>query len=94
MKLSLRQTLLVALIMSVAAAFSPRIFVQRSPSRSFCRSFSPSALLATPKAEAELAIQENNVMVFSKTYCPYCEKAKSALNGLDVKYGLIELDVS
>ena len=26
-------------------------------------------------------IQENKVMVFSKTYCPYCKMAKDALKG-------------
>ena len=31
-------------------------------------------------------------MVFSKSYCPYCTQAKSALDQINVKYGVIELD--
>ncbi|CAM9641732.1 unnamed protein product [Chrysoparadoxa australica] len=33
------------------------------------------------------------VVVFSKTYCPYCTKAKAALNQLGAKYETVELDV-
>lgn len=40
------------------------------------------------------AIKDNKVMVFSKSYCPYCAKTKSTLDGLGIKYGLFELDVS
>eukprot|EP00955_Chlamydomonas_euryale_P059055 357274-Chlamydomonas_euryale.AAC.22 len=28
------------------------------------------------------AITQNKVVVFSKSYCPYCTKAKRALNGV------------
>lgn len=37
-------------------------------------------------------IKSNKVMVFSKSYCPFCKMAKEALNDTGVKYGLIELD--
>lgn len=37
-------------------------------------------------------INANKVMVFSKTYCPFCKMAKDALNQTGVKYGLVELD--
>jgi len=40
------------------------------------------------------AIAKNHVMVFSKTYCPYCTRAKEALAGLKVKgIEIYELDV-
>lgn len=39
------------------------------------------------------AISQNNVMVFSKTYCPYCTKAKGALQDLGIKVEVYELDV-
>ena len=39
-------------------------------------------------------IKANDVMVFSKTYCPYCTKAKQALSELGVTFNVIELDVS
>jgi len=32
-------------------------------------------------------------MVFSKTYCPYCRKAKEMIKGLNKDYKVIELDV-
>ena len=37
-------------------------------------------------------VQNNKVMVFSKSYCPYCKMAKDALNSTGVKYELVELD--
>ncbi|KAI8056180.1 thioredoxin-like protein [Syncephalis plumigaleata] len=44
-------------------------------------------------------INEHEVMVFSKTYCPYCSRAKQILQkmiaelGLTVKLFVLELDV-
>lgn len=37
-------------------------------------------------------IAENKVFVFAKSYCPYCKKAKEALDSINVKYGLLDLD--
>ena len=37
-------------------------------------------------------IREHKVVVFSKTYCPFCKMAKDALNKTGVKYDLLELD--
>ncbi|KAI9486173.1 MAG: putative GRX1-glutaredoxin [Benjaminiella poitrasii] len=37
-------------------------------------------------------IKSSKVMVFSKTYCPYCDDAKELLNRLKVKYEHLELD--
>lgn len=40
-----------------------------------------------------LQVSGNKVVVFSKTYCPYCKKAKEALSNVGLKdYLLIELD--
>lgn len=45
------------------------------------------------KAYVELQIKENKVVVFSKTYCPYCKKTKETLSSTGLKdYTLIELD--
>ncbi|KAJ3205116.1 thioredoxin reductase [Entophlyctis luteolus] len=41
----------------------------------------------------EQAIASNKVMVFSKSYCPYCNKAKALLNRYGVKFESYELDV-
>jgi hypothetical protein len=37
------------------------------------------------------SIQENEVMIFSKSYCPFCNKAKAAFDELGISYGAIEL---
>jgi glutaredoxin len=38
-------------------------------------------------------VASNRVMVFSKSYCPYCSKAKRALNSVGLSaFGLLELD--
>ena len=37
-------------------------------------------------------ISQNKVMIFSKTFCPYCSKAKSAFDKLGVKPFVVELE--
>ena len=37
-------------------------------------------------------LEENDVFVFSKSYCPYCRRAKSILDRLNIKYAVQELD--
>ncbi|CAI7745017.1 unnamed protein product [Closterium sp. NIES-54] len=37
-------------------------------------------------------IEENAVVVFSKTYCPYCVRVKQILAKLKAKFKAIELD--
>ncbi|KAJ3193488.1 hypothetical protein HK101_004733 [Irineochytrium annulatum] len=44
------------------------------------------------KELTDAAISSNKVMVFSKSYCPYCRKAKSLLDSLKVPYLAYELD--
>jgi len=40
----------------------------------------------------EKAISGNKVMMFSKSYCPFCDKAKNALKELGVDFEVMELD--
>jgi len=40
----------------------------------------------------ESAINANKVMMFSKTFCPFCHKAKKALNDAGATYEVMELD--
>lgn len=40
----------------------------------------------------EKYIQHGQVSIFSKSWCPYCVKAKDTLNKLGVSYKLLELD--
>ncbi|KAK7085920.1 Glutaredoxin-2, mitochondrial, partial [Halocaridina rubra] len=37
-------------------------------------------------------IKENCVVIFSKTYCPYCKMAKKAFNDLGISYQVYEID--
>lgn len=40
----------------------------------------------------EEIINNNKVAVFSKSYCPYCMKAKKLLKDLNIEFFSIELD--
>ncbi|CAG8451228.1 10573_t:CDS:2 [Funneliformis mosseae] len=40
----------------------------------------------------EKLIKENPIMIFSKSYCPYCKRAKGVLESLNKNYEAIELD--
>lgn len=44
------------------------------------------------KQLVESAISSNNVMMFSKSYCGYCAKAKNILKTKGIIYEAIELD--
>ena len=44
------------------------------------------------KSKAQKIIENNGVVVFSKSYCPYCKATKSLLDGKKAKYFLMELD--
>ena len=37
-------------------------------------------------------VEDNKVMVFSKSYCPYCQMAKAALDKTGVKYCILEIE--
>ncbi|XP_077524512.1 uncharacterized protein LOC144136228 [Amblyomma americanum] len=44
------------------------------------------------KAFVDDAIAKNNVVIFSKSYCPFCRKAKKIFDDLGVSYLAVELD--
>lgn len=48
----------------------------------------------TAKETIDKALQDNRVMVFSKSYCPFCTKAKNALQSLldRSQFTVMELD--
>jgi glutaredoxin 3 len=48
--------------------------------------------MVSAKSKAQKIIDENAVVVFSKSYCPYCRASKSLLNEKHAKYFLMELD--
>ena len=81
---SFRQGRAVLLLNTSAASAASR----RSP---LVRSL--TALSMGPKEKAAVAIKDNKIMVFSKTYCPYCMKAKRALTDLGLQFTVQELDL-
>jgi glutaredoxin 3 len=53
------------------------------------------ALVADAAAASALVkrlVSEHAVLVFSKTYCPFCAKAKEALRSVGAKFAVLELD--
>ncbi|KAL4919292.1 thioredoxin-like protein [Aspergillus aurantiobrunneus] len=48
--------------------------------------------MSAAKVKAQSIIDENGVVVFSKSYCPYCKASKDLLTGLGAKYYALELD--
>ncbi|KAI9310525.1 glutaredoxin, partial [Dichotomocladium elegans] len=51
-----------------------------------------SAIAQSVKELVKKAITDNNVMVFSKSFCPYCTGAKDLFSDLNVTYKAYELD--
>ncbi|KAJ8775283.1 hypothetical protein K2173_020287 [Erythroxylum novogranatense] len=43
--------------------------------------------------KAKDLVSTNSVVVFSKTYCPFCVSVKEVLNKLGAQYKAVELDV-
>lgn len=85
--LSLRRQSVFAI--SIAAA-SKRGNKVPGQSRSQFLSMSSSSSI---KEVIDKSLSDNSVMVFSKSYCPYCTKTKSTLESLNIPFGVIELDV-
>ncbi|ETN45470.1 glutaredoxin [Cyphellophora europaea CBS 101466] len=48
--------------------------------------------MSEAKSKAQQIINDNSVVVFSKSYCPYCRATKSLLDERKAKYYKIELD--
>ncbi|XP_077564564.1 uncharacterized protein LOC144180031 [Haemaphysalis longicornis] len=48
--------------------------------------------MACPAAFVEETISKNMVTIFSKSYCPFCTKAKKVFDDLRVPYTAVELD--
>jgi len=48
--------------------------------------------MSAAKTKAQSLIDENPVMVFSKSYCPYCRASKALLTELGAEFNVVELD--
>lgn len=52
----------------------------------------PTTTVTTAEAVVEKNIQENKIMVFSKSTCPFCVQVKELFSSLGLPYSAIELD--
>lgn len=48
--------------------------------------------MSSPMEYAKTEIASNDVVVFSKSFCPFCKKTKATLDGLNIEYKAIELN--
>ena len=77
------------------SAFARSAFGGRSRRRHVTSAFFGRKDDGEKKRVADLVntkIEENTVIVWSKSYCPFCVKAKKALDALEVPYEAIEID--
>lgn len=85
----------VALIACSGAAFA---FTRNSASvvrssSAFARSVrSTTAAYATPMEFAKSEITSNDVVVFSKSYCPFCTSTKQLFSSMNIDAKVIELN--
>ena len=62
-------------------SFSSRLFSSATPEDNMAA-----------ERKAQQLIDDNAVIIFSKSYCPYCRNSKRTLEQLGAKYYAIELD--
>ncbi|KAG9024313.1 hypothetical protein FS842_005499 [Serendipita sp. 407] len=58
-----------------------------SSASSFASSSSGNGMSTKAQSLVENAIKDDFITVFSKSYCPYCRRAKNILNSLDLPTG-------
>lgn len=83
----------VALLAGVATAFT--VGPQKNALSSFVASRSsrsPTTLRMSQDEFAKSEIESNTVVVFSKSYCPYCTKTKELFTSMGVDFKVHELD--
>lgn len=76
----------------VAMGGSRLMLQQQSSSTQFSSSTTSMSMLASPAEFAKAEIAKNKVVVFSKSYCPFCTATKELLKGMKVDYTLYELN--
>merc|ERR1712071_709488 len=53
---------------------------------------SPQRINSTSPPTDTMEQAKNSVMIFSKSYCPYCTKVKQLFQGLGVNFTAVEFD--
>jgi glutaredoxin 3 len=79
----------VATIAGSAAAFNNNRILTKTATTSSC--FTQLAMVS-PTEFAKSEIASNDVVVFSKTFCPYCTSTKKLFSDMNVNAKIIELD--
>ena len=84
---------------AVALAFTRNSATVRSTSTAFANNFSSRAspksttvAYASPMEYAKAEIASNDVVVFSKSYCPFCTSTKQLFNSMNIDAKIIELN--
>ncbi|KAG5417988.1 hypothetical protein I9W82_004316 [Candida metapsilosis] len=62
--------------------------------KSYIAGFWPGPVSPELKKSVESTIESSKILVYSKTYCPYCTATKDLLNKYGVDYKLIELNTT
>ena len=77
-----------------AAAFTvgPQVVARPTPAFAASTSLKMSEALEAQKTFAQAEIDANDVVVFSKSYCPYCTATKELFAGMNVDITVHELD--
>ena len=76
----------------VVAKPTPRSFLSRHLNSSPSRPSSTSICMSSPMEFAKSEIAANDVVVFSKSSCPFCKRTKALFDGKKIEYKAIELN--
>lgn len=72
--------------LATASGFGPQSSLSAS------RAGATSLHMATSAEFVDSEVSSNDVVVFSKSYCPFCTKTKDLFDSMGVKYAVHELD--
>ena len=86
-----------AILESTPCIYADRKYIYNSSIRHFNRDFgtNKSNMAPIPGTNdlVDKFIKDNRVMIFSKSFCPFCHKVKAIFDGLNVNYYAHELDL-
>lgn len=79
------------MVMTSLFASSVGAFTRLAP-RTFQTASVRAMTMLNPSEFAKVEIASNDIMVFSKSFCPYCTKTKALLDGMGLPFNVVELD--
>lgn len=82
---------LTTMVMTSLLASSVSAFTRLAP-RTFQTASVRAMTMLNPTEFAKVEIASNDIMVFSKSFCPYCTKTKTLLDGMGLAFNVVELD--